>query len=65
MTNDDAPPIKDVEAWHRTVKALDGLVDMADGLMIDPLIMILGEALARSREELRQAEGSDAKRETK
>lgn len=35
---------------------LDNLCGMADALMLEPLILALGDALGRSQEELRRAE---------
>jgi len=46
---------EEVEAWEKTARALDGLCSMADGLMLEPLVLALGDALDRSTEELSQA----------
>ena len=40
-------PEEEAEALRKTVKALDGLCAMADALMLEPLILTLGDALAR------------------
>ena len=47
---------EELEAWRTTVKTLDALCEMADGLMLDPLILALADALGRSREELARVE---------
>lgn len=43
---------EELAAWRKTVGMLDNLCGMADALMLDPLILALGDALGRSREEL-------------
>jgi hypothetical protein len=40
-------PEEEAEALRKTVKALDGLCARADALMLEPLILALGDALAR------------------
>ncbi len=49
-------PEEELEAWHTTVAMLGHLGAMADDLMLEPLILALGDALRRSNEELRRAE---------
>ena len=48
-------PEEELEAWRTTSRALDSLCGMADGLMLEPLILALGDALGRAREEERRA----------
>jgi hypothetical protein len=49
-------PQEEREAWRKTVRALDSLCGMADGLMLDPLILALADALNRAHEELYRLE---------
>jgi hypothetical protein len=49
-------PEEELEAWRTTVKVLDGLCSMADGLVLDPLILALNDAITRAREELERVE---------
>ena len=49
-------PEEEVEAWRTTTRVLDSLCGMADGLMLEPLILALADALGRAREELARAE---------
>lgn len=49
-------PEEEVEAWRTTVKMLGHLCGMADDLLLEPLILALGDAIRRSSEELRRAE---------
>ncbi len=42
---------EELEAWRTTTRALDSLCGMADGLMLEPLILALADALGRAREE--------------
>ncbi len=48
-------PEEELAAWRRTTRALDSLCGMADGLMLEPLILALADALSRAREEERRA----------
>ena len=45
----------ELEAWRKTVKVLDNLCGMADGLVLDPLILALTDAKVRAEEELARA----------
>ena len=49
-------PEEEMEAWRTTTRMLDSLCGMADGLMLEPLILALADALGRAREEERRAE---------
>jgi hypothetical protein len=49
-------PEEEREAWRTTVKVLDGLCTVADGLLLDPLILALADAITRAREELARVE---------
>ena len=49
-------PEEELQAWRTTSKVLDRLCGMADGLMLEPLILALADALDRAREEARRAE---------
>ncbi len=49
-------PEEELAAWRRTTRALDSLCGMADGLMLEPLILALADAFNRAREEERRAE---------
>ena len=49
-------PEEELAAWRKTTRALDSLCGMADGLMLEPLILALADALGRAREEERRAE---------
>jgi hypothetical protein len=50
-----ADPDEAVEAWRKTVRTLEGLCQVADALMLEPLQLALVDALARSGEELERA----------
>ncbi len=49
-------PEEELAAWRTTSRMLDSLCGMADGLLLDPLILALADALDRAREEERRAE---------
>ena len=49
-------PEEELQAWRKTTKMLDSLCGMADGLMLEPLILALADALGRAREELARVE---------
>ena len=49
-------PEEELTACRKTVGMLDNLCGMADALMLVPLILALGDALGRSREELARVE---------
>ena len=49
-------PEEELEAWRTTTRMLDSLCGMADWLMLEPLILALGDALRRAREEERRVE---------
>ena len=46
------PPAKAVKEWSRAITILDGFVVLAGSLDSEPLIAVLGDALAGAREEL-------------
>lgn len=49
------------KAWRKTVRMLDGLCGMADGLVLDPLILALTDAKGRAEEDrLSRPEGAAA-----
>ena len=50
-----ADPDEAAQAWRKTVRALEGLCQVADALMLEPLQLALVDALARSGEELERA----------
>lgn len=50
-----ASPEEELEAWRKTTRVLDSLVDMAGALMLDPLILALDDASTRAGEELERA----------
>jgi hypothetical protein len=47
---------EELQAWRTTTNMLNSLCEMADALMLDPLILAIADALGRSREELRRVE---------
>jgi len=49
-------PEEELQAWRTTTQVLDSLCGMADGLVLEPLILALADALDRAREEERRAE---------
>jgi len=51
-----ANPDEAAQAWRKTVRALEGLCQVADALMLEPLQLALVDALARSGEELERAQ---------
>jgi hypothetical protein len=50
-----ADPDEAAQAWRKTVRTLEGLCQVADALMLEPLQLALVDALARSGEELERA----------
>jgi hypothetical protein len=53
------PPLSSEEqfrVWRKTVDVLRHLADAADILMLEPLILAVGDAYSRAREELARAE---------
>jgi hypothetical protein len=51
-----ADPDEAAQAWRKTVRTLEGLCQVADALMLEPLQLALVDALARSGEELERAQ---------
>jgi hypothetical protein len=50
-----ADPDEAAQAWRKTVRTLEGMCQVADALMLEPLQLALVDALARSGEELERA----------
>lgn len=46
------PPAKAIEEWKRAITILEGFTTLAFSLESDPLMAVLGDALAGAREEL-------------
>jgi hypothetical protein len=57
-------PEEEVEAWQKTVVILENLYSLADRLLLDPLILAVGDAEERAREELARAEDRLSRPET-
>jgi hypothetical protein len=50
-----ADPDEAAQAWAKTVRSLEGLCQVADALMLEPLQLALVDACGRAREELERA----------
>jgi len=49
-------PEEELKAWREAVKVLDGFCQVADALMLDPLILALVDAKVRAEEELERVQ---------
>jgi hypothetical protein len=51
-----ADPDEAAQAWRKTVRTLEGMCQVADALMLEPLLLAMVDAKIRAEEELERAQ---------